>query len=198
MAAFRGSYPQAPPPFSAKKIDGDRAYDLARNNEPVLLRPADVTVHVLDVLEWDASILRLRLVCSAGFYVRALAQAIGERLGTGAHLANLVRTRSGEFTLAGAVSIADLDRHPAETAKRVIRLEQLVPWLPALRLTTEGARLAAKGGFLTSRHVTGGEPLPTSGRVRLLHPDGHLVAIAERRSQAGNGPGLLHPGVVLE
>ena len=90
MARFRGSYLQPPPSFSAKKIDGDRAYDLARRNEPVALQPSPVTVHALEVLEWDGARLRLRLVCSAGFYVRSLAQGIGEELGTGAHLSSLV------------------------------------------------------------------------------------------------------------
>jgi tRNA pseudouridine55 synthase len=199
IAQFRGSYLQQPPPFSAKKIDGDRAYDLARRNEPVELQPADVTVHALEMLEWDGARLRLRVVCSAGFYVRSLAQAIGQQLGTGAHLANLVRTRSGDFSIQSAVSMADLDRRPGMVAAQVIRLEHLLPWLPALTMTTEGASLAAKGGFLSARHLSGVEALPASGKIRLFHPDGHLVAIAEPRL---TGPSrllpLLHPGVVLE
>jgi tRNA pseudouridine55 synthase len=199
IAEFRGSYLQPPPPFSAKKVDGDRAYNLARKNEPVPLQPASVTAHTLDVLEWDAARLRLRLVCSAGFYVRSLAQSIGQRLGTGAHLASLVRTRSGDFSIQAAVSMADLDRRPEVAAAQVIRLEQLLPWLPALTMTDAGASLAARGGFLSASHLTGVAALPTTGKVRLFHPDGHLVAIAEPRLP---GPSefspLLHPGVVLE
>ena len=199
IARFRGEYLQQPPPFSAKKIDGDRAYDLARRNEPVALQPSTVTVHALEVVEWDRARLRLRLVCSAGFYVRSLAQAIGEQLGTGAHLASLVRTRSGDFSIQEAVSMADLDRRPDVAAARVIRLEQLLPWLPALSMTAEGASLAAKGGFLSASHLKDTQSLPAAGKVRLLHPDGHLVAIAEPRL---TGPSrllpFLHPGVVLE
>src|SRR3954469_11854099 len=87
---LRGSSLQTPPPFSAKKIDGDRAYDLARRNEPVVLQPSPVTVHALDILEWDGGArLRLRMVCSTGFYVRSLAQTLGEQLRTGAHLRGL-------------------------------------------------------------------------------------------------------------
>jgi tRNA pseudouridine55 synthase len=196
VAAFRGVQMQQPPSFSAKKIDGDRAYDLARRNEPVLLQPSSVVAHTLEILEWDGARLRLRLVCSAGFYVRSLAQGIGERLGTGAHLAALVRTRSGDFSIADAVSLEELDRHPEQAAAKVIRLNQLLPWLPALRLTEKGAALAAKGGFISPSHLDGSQPLPAAGKVRLLHPDGHLVAIAEERPA---GPvGFLHPGVVLE
>ena len=196
VATFRGPQLQQPPSYSAKKIDGDRAYDLARRHAPVLLQPSQVVAHTLDILEWDGARLRLRLVCSAGFYVRSLAQGIGERLGTGAHLAALVRTRSGDFSLDSAVSLAELDRHPEQAAAKVIQLNRLLLWLPALMLTEKGAALAAKGGFISPAHLDGSPALPAAGKVRLLHPDGHLVAIAEQRPA---GPvGLLHPGVVLE
>lgn len=196
VAAFRGTYLQQPPVFSAKKIDGDRAYDLARRHAPVRLQAVQVTATALEILEWRGHTLRVRLVCSAGYYVRSLADAIGERLGTGAHLAALVRTRSGDFTMADAVGLDVLDRRPEEAAARVIPLAALLPSLPAITLTPEGASLAARGGFIGPSHVTGPANLPKAGRVRLLHPDGRLVAIAEPRP--GGAAGFLHPGVVLE
>jgi tRNA pseudouridine55 synthase len=196
VAEFRGTYLQYPPVFSAKKIAGDRAYDLARRNTPVQPKAVHVTATALDVLDWRGTRLRLRLVCSAGYYVRALADALGERLGTGGHLAALVRTRSGDFTQADAVGLDVLDRRPEEAAARVIRLAALLPSLPAITLTPEGASLAARGGFVGPTHMSRPPQLVAGGRVRLLHPDGHLVAIAEPR--AGGVPGLLHPGVVLE
>ena len=202
VAEFRGTYLQQPPAFSAKKIDGDRAYDLARRNAPVQLQPVEVTATALEIIEWRGATLRLRLVCSAGYYVRALADALGERLGTGGHLAGLVRTRSGDFTLADAVGLDVLDRKPEEAAARVIPLASLLPSLPAIILTQEGASLAARGGFIGPSHVVGASGLPHRGRVRLMHPDGHLVAIAEPRRRAGDPSGsphgLLHPGVVLD
>ena len=84
VAEFRGTYLQQPPVFSAKKIDGDRAYDLARRNAPVRLQPVQVTASALDVSNGTGAGFALRLVCSAGYYVRSLADALGERLGTGA------------------------------------------------------------------------------------------------------------------
>jgi tRNA pseudouridine55 synthase len=200
VAEFRGTYLQQPPAFSAKKIDGDRAYDLARRNAPVDLRPVQVTAWSLDVMEWRGTTLCLRLVCSAGYYVRSLAEALGNRLGTGGYLAKLVRTRSGDFTLAEAVGLDVLDRRPDEAAARVIPVEALLPALPAITLTPEGASLAARGGFIGAVHTSGPANLPTHGRVRLLHPDGHLVAIAEPRSDAATEPRrhFLHPNVVLE
>jgi tRNA pseudouridine55 synthase len=201
VAEFRGTHLQQPPVFSAKKIDGDRAYDLARRNAPVQLQPVQVTATVLEVIEWRGTTLRLRLVCSAGYYVRSLADAIGERLGTGGHLAGLIRTRSGDFTLGEAVGLDVVDRRPHDAAARVIPLAALLPSWPAITLTPEGASLAARGGFIGLSHVTGPSTLPRGGRVRLLHPDGHLIAIAEPRTgadPAGHLPHFLHPNVVLE
>jgi len=201
VAEFRGTYLQQPPVFSAKKIDGDRAYDLARRNAPVQLQPVQVTATSVDVLEWQGAMLRLRLVCSAGYYVRSLADALGDRLGTGGHLAKLVRTRSGDFTLDNAVGLDLLDRSPRDAAARVIPLGALLPSLPALTLTPEGASLAARGGFIGPSQVVFPGHLPERGRVRLLHPDGHLVAIAEPRTGVdSSGPRrhFLHPGIVLE
>ena len=202
VAEFRGTYLQLPPAYSAKKIEGDRAYDLARRNSPVLLQPVEVTATALDLLEWRGRFLRLRLVCSAGYYVRSLADAIGARLGTGAHLAALVRTRSGDFSLTDAVGLDVLDRRPQEAAARVIPLDDLLPSLPTVTLTTEGASLASRGGFIGPAHVSGATALSAlsqGARVRLLHPDGHLVAIAEPRAGGDSaGRHFLHPGIVLE
>jgi tRNA pseudouridine55 synthase len=201
VAEFRGTYLQQPPVFSAKKVDGDRAYDLARRNAPVRLQPVQVTATSVEVLEWRGTVVKLRLVCSAGYYVRSLADALGERLGTGGHLARLVRMRSGDFTLADAVGLDVLDRHPHEAAARVIPLAALLPSLPAIILTPKGASLAARGGFIGPSHVTSPATLPETGRVRLLHPDGHLVAIAESRTGGdlrGLLPHFLHPGIVLD
>jgi len=151
-------------------VDGDRAYSLARNNQPVVLQPVDVTVRELDILEWNGAHLHLRLVCSAGFYVRSLAQAIGECLRTGAHLANLVRTRSGDFSIQSAVSMADLDRSPETAAAQVIRLEQLLPHLPALTMTIEGAMLAARGGFLNGWAFVGRPAAADGGQGAAVPP----------------------------
>ena len=200
VAEFRGTYLQQPPAFSAKKIDGGRAYDLARRNAPLQLQPVEVTVTALDVVEWRGTTLRLRLVCSAGYYVRSLADAIGERLGTGGHLAGLVRTRSGDFTLADAVGLDMLDRRPDEAAARILPLSTLLPALPVITLTLEGAALAGRGGFIGPSHLAFPSGLPQGGRVRLLHPDGHLVAIAEPRARDSSSlsRGFLHPSIVLD
>ena len=193
VAEFRGTYLQRPPDYSAKKIDGDRAYNLARRNAPIRLESVPVTASALEVIEWQANRLRLRLVCSAGYYVRSLADALGERLGTGAHLASLVRTRSGDFTMDDAVGLDVLDRQPSEAAARVIPMAALLPSLQAVTLTLEGASLAARGGFIGPSHIKGDDVLPQNGGSGSLS-DGRLVAMrrpAKNRNALGHA--MFHP-----
>src|SRR5690606_15319026 len=92
IAALTGSYLQVPPPFSAKKVGGRRAYDLARRDEPVELTPVPVTVSRAELLAFDGETARVALTCSPGFYVRSFAHAAGELAGTGACLSALRRT----------------------------------------------------------------------------------------------------------
>jgi tRNA pseudouridine55 synthase len=203
IAGLRGTYQQQPPAFSAKKVEGDRAYDLARRNASVSLQPVTVTASVLDVIEWRGHRLRLHLRCSAGYYVRSLAAAIGERLETGAHLSALIRTRSGDFALEHAVGLDAVVERPETVAAHIVPLSHLLPSLPAVTLTPDGAALAVRGGFLGAPHVSGSgvlATLPSGSPVRLLHPDGRLLAIGKTLEESSDKRPrhFLHPGVVLE
>jgi tRNA pseudouridine55 synthase len=198
IAAFRGTYAQKPPPFSAKKIGGTRAYHLARRREPVDLASVEVTVHELQLHSWHDDRLRVRIVCSSGFYVRSLAHALGQSLGTGALLERLVRRRSGEFDLARAVSLDALAHTRQELLSRVIPPAELLPGLPSVVLTSEGAVHASHGRPIGPAHIAR-SVAPAAAYVRLLDPGGRLVALAKPKheSQIG-GAVLLHPGIVLE
>ena len=197
LGEFRGTYLQPPPAFSAKKVSGTPAYRLARRSEAVDLSPVTVTVDALDILGWQEDRLHLRLVSSSGFYVRSLADSLGERLGTGAYLEALLRRRSGEFGLDAALSLDDFERRPVDALGRVIPLQYLLPGLPAVVLTPEGAARASRGAVIGLPHLAGGQTLPVAGQVRLLHPDRRLLAIAQPLADGG-ASSLLHPGIVLE
>lgn len=93
---------QAPPIYSAKKVEGVRAYEFARAGEEVELRKALITVHEIELEEYDLPRMRIRVRCSKGTYIRSLAQEIGEELRSGAYLTSLRRTRSGGFTAENA------------------------------------------------------------------------------------------------
>jgi tRNA pseudouridine55 synthase len=207
LSAFRGQFLQHPPAFSAKKIAGQRSYEMARRDvartseanamylrsasevRPKTLAPVSVTLSKLEITDLNADHVSLTLTCSAGFYVRALAHDLGERLGTGAHLVALRRTRVGSVTLDDAVPLAAAEGDPAAAAARVIPMSRMLTDLPAMTLDSDAIRLAVSGRDLDSR-----VPNLSCRYVRLVDQAGDLVAIAE---PAVSDARLLHPFVVL-
>ena len=107
LDALTGERLQEPPLYSAKKIEGTRAYELARAGEEVALRKARITIYEMELLECALPRIRVRVRCSKGTYIRSLAREIGEALGSGAHLTALRRMRSGGFTLDKAHRLED-------------------------------------------------------------------------------------------
>ena len=105
LADLTGERLQTPPVYSAKKIDGTRAYELARAGEEVAVRQALITIYERELLECELPKIRIRVRCSKGTYIRSLAREIGEALQSGAHLTSLRRTRSGGFTVENAWSL---------------------------------------------------------------------------------------------
>jgi tRNA pseudouridine55 synthase len=216
LDAFRGTFLQQPPAFSAKKIDGKRSHKLARARvrdarlkpsrsasdppdlpgPPDLPDPVSVTARTIDIVSTDAETVTLQVVCSAGFYVRSLAHDLGERLGVGAHLANLRRTRSGDFGLDRAIDLDTAERYPDRAAAAIIALPAMLPSLPTFSLSPEGVKRAVNGCVLGRRDsVTGESPIPNpESLVRLLDPAGDLVGIGR---PSASSPGFLHPAVVL-
>ncbi len=198
IPAFTGTFLQNPPPFSAKKIGGVRAYRLARRRTPVTPQAVEVTVHALEVVGLAADRLRCRVTCEPGFYMRALAHDLGRALGCGGCLESLRRERSGPFELADAVPADALAPGSPELVDRVIPPSRLLADLPGAVLTEHGSRRAGHGNALTPADVVSkdGDWLPLAGadrmRVRLVGRDGALVGIAEHDAE-----GLLHPTIVL-
>ena len=113
-AARIGRFPQMPPPFSAKKIHGRPAHELARKKKLVELKPVEIEVYDFRVSEVSGSLARVSIECAAGTYIRSLAHDMGAALGCGAHLAEIVRTAVGEFTLDHAVKLEDLEQAGAD------------------------------------------------------------------------------------
>ena len=107
LPGFMGEFDQAPPIFSAKQIDGKRAYNMARQGENFSLRKNRVVIHELEVLQFDPPLIVLRVLCGKGTYIRSLARDLGEKLTSGAFLTGLRRTRIGDFHVNDAEKIAD-------------------------------------------------------------------------------------------
>ncbi len=108
LKQFIGEIEQVPPPYSAVKVKGKKAYEMAREGEEVELLPRKIQVYNLDLLEWAPPDAVIDVYCSSGTYVRSLAHDLGEGLGCGAHLVGLRRTKSGRFTLRDAVPLRKL------------------------------------------------------------------------------------------
>lgn len=99
LKQFIGNIAQRPPLFSACKVDGKRAYDLARRGSDMQLMPKQIRIDEIELLEYDLPRIRIRVVCGKGTYIRSLARDIGEALQSGGHLTDLIRTRIGEYKI---------------------------------------------------------------------------------------------------
>lgn len=198
LVGLRGPQRQRPPAFSALKVGGRRAYALARAGEPPDLPDREVTLHRLELAEWDASdperpIAVLDVECSAGTYVRALARDLGAAVGNAAYLGGLDRTASGSFRLADAVR---LDQVRAAAAEGLSRLNALLlpidaglGGLPRIELSATDAAAIVRGQFI--RPPDGLRPAEDAPHVRLVDESGRLVAIGGWRG------GRLAPEKVL-
>jgi tRNA pseudouridine55 synthase len=155
LQTFVGEIEQMPPPYSAVKVKGRKAYEMAREGEEVELSPRKIKVYSLELLEWALPEAVIDVYCSSGTYVRSLAHDLGMKLGCGAHLVGLRRTKSGRFTLRDAVPLRKL-REAFENGTwyqfLIPAAEALTDW-PALELTQDqvealrhGHRIAAESG----------------------------------------------------
>jgi tRNA pseudouridine55 synthase len=188
LGAFRGAIDQRPPAFSAMKVGGRRAYQMARQGQPLELAPRSVTIHRLELVEWDGSdpdrpTAVLDVECGAGTYIRSLARDIGERLGCGAYLGALTRTRSGPFRLEAA---HDLDAvraaavgGAAALAGLLLPIDVGLESIPVAALSDDEVVAAARGQQVKPAqrpHVESG------ARVRLVDASQALVGIGSWRA----------------
>ena len=179
MQKFRGNIAQVPPDYSAVRIAGRKAYELARHGEKPELRPRQVTVYRFDLTDWDTSdparpIATVEVHCSAGTYIRALARDLGDALGSGAYLGALVRTASGPFTLEQALPVDAVREALAEgrIAKLLLPMDAGLDY-PVVQLRGPELSSLARGQELRNR-----QSVPERGLVRVVDDSGQLVAIA--------------------
>jgi tRNA pseudouridine55 synthase len=174
IKGFEGESEQTPPPYSAVKVEGKKAYELARKGEEVDLEPRMINVYSLDLLEWAPPEVVVDVHCSSGTYVRSLANDIGDRLEIGAHLVGLRRTRSGQFTLRDAVSLRRL-REAFDTGDWAQYL------IPAAEALSDWHTITLDADLLEK--VRHGHRFPAdegrTGWARALSEQGDLVALLE-------------------
>lgn len=195
-ARLVGRFEQIPPPFSAKKVHGRPAHELARKKKAVELKPVEVEVYEFRLTGVEGNLARFEIECGAGTYIRSLAHELGRRHGSGAHLAEIVRTAVGEFTLDRAATLEELSAaaKSGRLADWTIPLERLLPELPRAtvlpiveRRVRHGARfnvqlaqiqpgqVAVPQGATTELDSGGWKP----ARLRVFNQQEKLIAIAE-------------------
>lgn len=204
LASFRGDIEQTPPMYSAKKVGGRKLYDLARRGEEIERKPVRVAVSELTSVDLDDSLLkenedgscdlRVRVVCSAGTYIRALAEDFGKKLGVGAHLAELHRTRAGTFTVENAIRLdrlAELARTSSIEAN-LISPDSVLSHLPMVQVNSDEAARTINGIDLEIDNDLS-HRWPDNQPVRMRRADSELIAVGfyDQTRRA------VHPKVVI-
>ena len=191
LERFRGEFMQTPPPVSAKKVEGRRAYQLARESVAVELAPVPVEVFELTLLDLTGPLARVRAHCSGGTYLRSIAHDLGQLLGCGAHLENLRRLASGEFEIAQARTIPQLESLAGDERliDALIPAAQMLPGMAAVFVDDLTAGQIRNGRNFPASPF---RSQPASRYVKAVTRNGDLVAIGEAVL-----PNLYHPVVVL-
>jgi tRNA pseudouridine55 synthase len=200
LEKFRGEFDQLPPAYSAKKIEGKRAYELARKGETVTLAPKRVRVDEFSILSVEGALARFRVRCSAGTYVRALAHDLGLSLGVPAHLGTLRRTAIGDFRVENALpsaALRELGREAIYATPHYLPMASVD--LPLSRVFVDPSQerklLAGQSVILKPEAELAAKDL-----VSILNLDDELVAIGEAVNvlREGGGPVEIAPKVVLK
>ncbi len=174
LQGFVGEIEQVPPPYSAVKVKGKKAYEMARKGKEVELEPRIINVYNLEILEWAPPEVVVDVYCSSGTYVRSLANDLGEALGTGAHLIGLRRTKSGQFTLRDAVPLRRLKESfdAGDWYQFLIPAAEALGDWPMIELNADEVDLVRHGHRIEAE-------LDAHGWVRGLSQQGDLVALLE-------------------
>lgn len=205
MASLRGVIEQVPPMYSAKKVGGRKLYELARQGEEVARPPVSVTISKFELLSRDGGFskvnqegtadLNVRVVCSAGTYIRTLAEDLGKQLGVGAHLTELRRTRAGRFAIGDSVTLARLSELAAAGAVEqvLISARDVLTHLPAIEVSEQDEVRILNGiNLAVSAEVTAG--WAEAQLVRIANAAGELLAVGSYDQDKEE----IHPQVVIK
>lgn len=188
LSSFTGTFQQVPPAYSAIKLKGKKAYELARAGEDPELEARTVTIYAMELQKFEPPDLVLTIECSAGTYIRSLANDLGVEAGTGAHLAGLRRTQAGPFKLEDAVAFSILEKGFESGAWRehLLAPRDALPDFPLVKLTDAEVQLVKNGRRVPATKEA-------QGLARGVSPDGEMVAVLE----AVEGEMQWHPRKVL-
>jgi tRNA pseudouridine55 synthase len=192
LRSFVGARAQTPPMHSALKVDGRPLYAYARAGVTIERQSRNILIESLQLIDFKENILKIRVLCSKGTYIRVLAEEIGAALGCGAHLVALTRESAGGFTLAGAVSCEFLENLPmAERMNRLLPIEAFANGLERIALDPEQARRIVTGQTVRQAGLT-------SGLYRLYGPENGFLGVGEAEQGALRARRLVRTGLDQE
>lgn len=185
-ASFVGKIMQVPPMYSAVKIDGRKLVDIAREGGKVERQPREIEIYEIEAHRIDDTLYRMRVVCSKGTYIRTLCSDIGEKLGCGAAMESLVRTRTGQFTIDKAVTIEQLENMTfEERLKLPLQVEELFMAMPCVNLNDFYSKLVRGGTDIYQK------------KVKADIPEGQLVRLRQRNEFIALGRSVIVDGVPM-
>jgi len=182
LPSFTGEILQRPPAFSALKVQGKRAYTLARQGKDVQLAPRKILIHELQLVEFSYPKFQLRIHCGSGTYVRSLGRDIGEKLGSGAIMTSLKRVSIGEFELANSLNLDDLTKSNLQNL--LVNAAEPLGQLDSIEIPHEQIQRFANG------HTWSFDAARPCEMVKAIDPSGRLVAILQRKTETVFTPAI--------
>lgn len=179
IGEFVGDYLQVPPMYSALKVNGKKLYELARQGIEVERKARPVVIHSIRILDMNLPRVRMEVSCSKGTYIRTLCHDIGQKLGCGACMEELVRTRVSRFTLADSLTLSQVQemKDAGCLDEIIVPVDAMFSEYDAVTLKREFASFAYNGNIFMPKHITEKIELSDGKRVRVYDEDGQFIAI---------------------
>lgn len=179
ILGFQGEYQQVPPMYSALKVDGKKLYELARAGKEVERKARPVCIHEIEILDMQLPVVRIRVACSKGTYIRTLCHDIGSELGCGGAMASLKRTRVGEFGLEASLTLGQLQelRDNGALESAVKGVEACFQQYPALHVTKEHQKLIDNGNSFYPSQTVEKKKYPEGEWVRVYNEASRFYGI---------------------
>ncbi len=205
MKKFEGEIQQVPPPYSAKKYKGKPLYVLARGKKEFELRPSKVFIHFFQLIKYNPPLLKFKVKCSSGTYIRSLAYDIGQDLGCGAHLFELTRKNVGNFNIKESHTIGEIKglTDAGKIDKFLIPFESLLPEFPKIILKKRGSVLVKNGNLISPENIqkvildesSSADIFPEGEKVfRMFSLEGKFLALAKEVPEKH----CFHPFLVID
>ncbi len=185
VKSFAGGYDQVPPMYSAKKIDGQKLYDLARSGKTVERKPVVVKIYDSEILSVELPKVRMRVKCGKGTYIRSLIDDIGNRLGCGAAMAELTRTKVGNFDICGAIKLSELEKKAAEDriSDVIITVNDIFSDLEGFTATPDISKLLRNGNVIDAKSIRQVSPglanVHDGQRIRMFDSEQTFLGVYE-------------------